>query len=270
MLSNLVKHELRSTQRIFLPLFGVVLALSLCVSLFVNTNISDSNVVLSTLFGIISFSYGLGLFSLFVVILVLMIQRFRTNLLGDEGYVMFTLPVSTHHLILSKFFVSLLWLICAIGVVCLSGLIVTFDMNFFQELVHIIQYGWQELTSVYGINAPIFLTELVFLFLLGYLAICLEFYASMSIGHSFDRRKMLYSVLIFFGIQFLLNFLSSFLMSSDFFPSLFGVLEINDFADIPPQIIYKILGFFNVINLLYCSLFYFCTHYFLNKRLNLE
>lgn len=44
-----------------------------------------------------------------VLTIVVTIQRFRKNLLGDEGYLMFTLPVSTSSLILSKCITALIY-----------------------------------------------------------------------------------------------------------------------------------------------------------------
>lgn len=38
-----------------------------------------------------------------------MVVRFRNNLMTDEGYLMFTLPVSVHQLLWSKLLVSMLW-----------------------------------------------------------------------------------------------------------------------------------------------------------------
>mgnify|MGYP006988889638 CR=1 FL=1 len=44
-----------------------------------------------------------------VMTVVLMVSRFYRNLLRNEGYLMFTLPVSAHALVWSKLIVSLVW-----------------------------------------------------------------------------------------------------------------------------------------------------------------
>ena len=46
---------------------------------------------------------------MFVATLIVVIQRFYKSLLGDEGYLMFTIPVKAWQNILNKLLVSMLW-----------------------------------------------------------------------------------------------------------------------------------------------------------------
>ena len=50
--------------------------------------------------------------------------------------------------------------------------------------------------------------EFVLLCLVGCILCCLTFYAPLAIGHSFDRRKMLLSVVFFFVIQIAMEIIS--------------------------------------------------------------
>ena len=55
--------------------------------------------------------YGFLFFGIMVVSLVVVIQRFYKSLLGDEGYLMFTLPVETWKLVMSKLLVAIFWIL---------------------------------------------------------------------------------------------------------------------------------------------------------------
>lgn len=269
MLRKLLKHEIRSSSRIMLPLFGLILLLSGGVSLSVRTNAIDSNVVLRTLSVIISAAYGIALAAVFIVVLVLMINRFRSNFLGDEGYIMFTLPVSIHQLIWSKIIVSCLWFVGTCVVVGLSGLIVAFDSELFFEFWQRLHDIWQAFNSYYALNGGAILIELLILFFLGYAATCLQFYSALAVGHSFDRRKMLYSVLFFFGVQFVVQFFSSLLFMSDsvvhFLEQTFQPANLETMSSF-----HIFFGLSILATVIYCAIFYFITTHFLQKRLNIE
>ncbi len=56
--------------------------------------------------GLILAAFGIAIVGVSVMSVVLMVNRFRSNLLSDEGYVMFSLPVSVHELVWSKIIVS--------------------------------------------------------------------------------------------------------------------------------------------------------------------
>lgn len=266
MLRKLMKHELRSTMRTMLPLFAVVLALSICVSFMVRTGAMDSDsTILSIFCALITGGYGIALGACFVVVLVLMINRFRTNLLGDEGYVMFTLPVSVHQLIWSKILISCLWFVGTCIVVCLSGLIVAFDTSFLVDFKQAFQMIWQEMNTYYALNGTAIFIEILVLFFFGYAACCLQFYSAMAVGHSFDRRKTLYSILFFFGAQFVIQMLSSLLFLSNGFESWFSHLDMSVMTSV-----HTFFGLSIFCTLVYCAIFYFITTHFLQKRLNIE
>ena len=104
MLGKLMKYELKACGRIFVPLYVAILVVAAIIGVFSNT---ESFQVASILIFIL-----MALFiGLMVVTIVLIIQRFKKSLLEDEGYLMFTLPVSIKNLILSKYLTSLIYII---------------------------------------------------------------------------------------------------------------------------------------------------------------
>lgn len=116
MLGKLIKYELMSTYRTFFLLFGIIIVTTL-------TAIGGDAMRLDLL-SILGTS---GLVFIFIPTIIIylytVIQRYSKNLYGSEGYLMFTLPVKTWQILLSKLLTSVLWAI-AIGVVaCLAALI---------------------------------------------------------------------------------------------------------------------------------------------------
>ena len=88
MLGKLIKYEFNANSRTFLPMY-IALILVAAVNRVLRVTMSEANLA----FGI-SIMLLVGLFmALGIITLVVIIQRFNKNLLGDEGYLMFTLPV---------------------------------------------------------------------------------------------------------------------------------------------------------------------------------
>ena len=101
MLGKLMKHEFRATARRMLPLFLVVVLLS-CF-LRISTAVIDHSTrslptILHMLNALLWVLFVLLLIGCVVFAVVVMVNRFYKNLLTDEGYLMFTLPVSIHKL----------------------------------------------------------------------------------------------------------------------------------------------------------------------------
>ncbi|MGM9578588.1 MAG: hypothetical protein ACI3VS_04295 [Evtepia sp.] len=207
MLRKLMKHEFRATARLMLPLYLAALVLALLSRLgdLATQHVPAVGVdILDLLYGIITVGFAAALIAVPVVAFILMIHRFRSNLLADEGYVMFTLPVSTHQLVWSKLLVSLVWFVGAVVVDCLAVIVLAADRAFFRNFREILSNVLNNLTqpdqALLG-HAVGYTAEFILLCLVGCILCCLIFYAPLAIGHSFDRRKMLLSVVFFFVIQ---------------------------------------------------------------------
>ena len=92
MLGKLMNYELRATSRTMLPLLLLTLLLSVftrMTSAVVQSGHSKFITVINTL---LILAFFLALIGTAVFSVVLMVVRFRNNLMTDEGYPMFTLP----------------------------------------------------------------------------------------------------------------------------------------------------------------------------------
>lgn len=136
MLGKLLKHEFRATGRIMLPIYGAVIVLSLLASVSGRLMDREPGTFLYILFGLIVAAFVIGIIAALIMTAVLMIRRFYTNYLKDEGYLMHTLPVSVHALVWSKMIVSLVWFAATFVVIWLV-ILLTFFIQTGTNLVEI-------------------------------------------------------------------------------------------------------------------------------------
>ena len=107
MLGKLIGYETKAFGRIMLPLYGATLAFALFTGLSIRFLPESAT---SGLPGVLMFMlYGILMMAIVIMTCVLSVTRFYKNLLGLEGYLMFSLPASTASLIASKVISVLIW-----------------------------------------------------------------------------------------------------------------------------------------------------------------
>ncbi len=267
MLRKLIKHEFRATARVMGPLFLIILVLALTANLSVQFLLDAQGFFPNLMGGILLFAFGIGMAALAIISIVLMVERFRINLMGDEGYVMFTLPVSGHHLVWSKIIVSTVWFIATTVVEALAMLICVFDLDLMHDIFSSAFFrrffeGVQELVTEFGLNLPMMAVELIALTFLACAVLCLQFYASIALGHSFANHKSAWSVLFFFAFQFVTQLVGGLFANTDFFTGLFNIGGMNSF--------HQLMAVLICMELLNGGIFYAVTTVTLKKRLNLQ
>lgn len=213
MLGKLMKHEFRATARIMLPVMGAMVALALLANLSIRGlagNLSDVP-MLRILFVLIIIFFGVAVVATAVMSLVIMVSRFYRNLLKDEGYLMFTLPVSVHELIWSKLIVSLVWFLGTGLLIILVMTLMALNLSHTNLQMILEQFpSWSEILrwlDEVGVRGQVitFLVQIVLGTLIGIFAVCLHFYGAMALGHMFSKDKVLLSIVFFVGISFAFN-----------------------------------------------------------------
>ncbi len=196
MLAKLMKYEIKATARLFVPLYLTLLFFALFNRILNPFEMLDSaeSFNLQVLFSLLSITaYFMLIIGTMVMTLVIMIQRFYKNLLGDEGYLMFTLPVEPWKHIISKFLVAMFWTVLSFATAMCSVLILLKVDNLFGELRRLIE----QFTELFGRYALFTMP----LYALIYLASgILMIYAAISLGHVFSRHKLLASFGMYFAL----------------------------------------------------------------------
>ena len=270
MLRKLLKHEFRATARVMLPMYLILLVTALGSNLAGRKMLGPSD-ILNILGVLIVMAFAFAICGVLLMSFILMIQRFYKNLLQDEGYLMFTLPVSVHQHIWSKLIVSVVWFAATILAIIAASLIVAYQRGFLWEFFDVLRWffeGPQKLKISETLNGTAYLVEFAVLMFLSMAAFALQFYAALAAGHSRANHKMVWSVAWFFGFQFALQFLGSLLfitLDRLHIPFPFH-LEIQS-ATVAIHV-----GLLMAIGcvIIYGAIFYAITTFFLKKHLNLE
>jgi len=214
MLIKLMKHELRATGRIMLPLFILVLLTAAAANISTRILLEVDSNVLNTLGVLIVTAFALAIAAVCIVAFFLMIQRFYKNLLQDEGYIMMTLPVSVHQHIFSKLLVSMLWFVLSIAVIVLAMTILAYEVGLVERFFRGLRLMLEELAvAEYTFDAVIVGIEIIFIGFFSVASYCLNFYLAMAIGQSFSSKKVLMSIVAFFVLQFILKTLGISMLS---------------------------------------------------------
>lgn len=269
MLGKLLKHEFKATARLFVPLYITVVVFSIINRLIIPIyNMSDTSPFIYKMAVVIGmFAYITAMVGLVLMTLVVMIQRFYKSLLGDEGYLMFTLPVQPWMHIVSKLAISMLWTVVStfvgIGTILLTFSKYIFTPEFYNEWSRMSSQLREALGS-YGVIVSL---ESIIMILLSIASAILLIYASIALGHLFNKHKLIISFGMFVGLRtvsqlLMLPFVLFFTFKTDSIQAM-GVMPDMGFIN----------GFILVTILYLCIItagYYLLTNYILKKRLNLE
>lgn len=268
MLGKLLKYDFRSMGKQFAFIWPAALVLAF-MNRFTLGNIGSNDTVKELFSGIAMLVYVSILIALFVISLIFVIQRFYKGLLGDEGYLMHTLPVRPWQLIASKAICALAAsvvsiLVAAVSIVllvpgALSG-ILSFWPRFFAAL------GRE------GGNGILLLVELLVVLLTTALASFFQLYLAMAIGHLFGKNRIALSVVAYIAIQTILNTVLTVPLAV---VGEWAGEQINYFlADTMANNAWAVIhGGFWLLILGTCvvgAVFFFGTEYILRRKLNLE
>lgn len=267
MLGKLMKYEFRATAIYFLPIYVVLVlvsglryVVSLISQKFSNGFSAFSGFSLSAIYLLLAL--GLAI-TTFIVIII----RFYKNLLGTEGYLMFTLPVSVEQNILAKLIPSVVWFFgsCVLGMLTIAPAMgLRFNDNPFTMF-----------TGIRLGDVPEIL--LAVLMVIGSIAgTFLFYYLCMCIGQMFNSHRFLVSAGAYIVIQTVLQILGIafiWICASSFSSQAFVAWLSNAFAfldKIPSgSLIYLFLIAANILSYGIAAALFFIDSAILRKRLNL-
>ena len=245
MLLKLLKYDLRSMWKQFRVIWPAALILGL-VNRFIfgaptiydgsfslvvgNYTFAPNGGAFTQWLGVITMFLFFGVFVAMVLVsFIFVITRFYKGLLGDEGYLMHTLPVRSWQLVLSK-------LVCALVVTVVNAIVGVL------ALVLMMPLNWTELfdTELWRMilralakhpDTLLYFFEFCALFLTGVTLGALVLYLSMSIGHLFSSRRVLMSVVAYFGLNILGSTLNN-LINRLGFPRWLAGLPVNSHGEL--------------------------------------
>ena len=260
MLGKLMKYELMATGRVFLPMYAALLILSgvsrLLALLPLNTP-RTIGIVISVILMV----------GIMVITFVLMIQRFRSNLLSNEGYLMMTLPVKTDSLILSKMFTSAIWSVASALMVLISIFIMVSSISDFQDWLAMLRnIGW--LIPGEPLQSVFLAIEIVIFAALSLFSGPLLIYTCIALSMLVNKRRGLFSFGAYVVITGVLQTLAAVAVA------VAAALELGDVTNFSSWSTYTqmhgVVLTMIVAGAAVCAAFYFTTRAMLKNKLNLQ
>lgn len=261
MLSNLIKHEFKATSRILVPLYLVLIFISIINRFLFQTGVKEG--VFAFFTGLLMITQIMLIVAILITTVLFMIIRFYKNLLSDEGYLMFTLPVNTHQLIISKLVATMIWIFVSIIAILSSLYIVFATSGSIEFIIREIQRAFTEMNVISGGNSVLLVVEFILMVLVGAVSNILMVYASIAIGQLFSKHKIIASfvsyAVIYNAIQIIIVMFLVILG--------YTLSDSINFTNVAPQVIFPVII---IITSLTCVAFYITTYCIFEKKLNLE
>ena len=264
MLRKLMKYEFKATGRCLLPLYAALLVFAFIIRILfkgslINTINKDFG-AFGNIANVLSiFLYGFTMAAVFVATFFIIVQRFYKNILGDEGYLMNTLPVKPYLNIINKILVSAIWTIvsCFVAFISILILFATFD-SFTDILLPALIQKFKNITSDFSNMYCLIFFEICIIGLVQLIKSITMIYASISIGHLFNKAKILLSFAAYIGLSIVVNIINSILLiiCSHFHPQ--------------PDIMWLFLLLYILLETAYFAVYFFITNYIITHKLNLE
>ena len=204
MLGKLLKYEFKATMRIFMPMYIALMAVAMVNRIFqigdIEMGFGISTAILVALFT-----------TLGIITIVMIVQRFNRNLLGDEGYLMFTLPVKSESLIFSKIIISIVWTILSGIVACITAFILVGTIEEFIEVISNLDIIWAEISMITidgEVISPIMVMGSIGLMsILTYVLFILQIYLSLAVAQlpKLSKHRRIVAFIAFIVINIVMS-----------------------------------------------------------------
>lgn len=257
MLLKLLKYDFRAMWKQFSLIWGAALALSL-VNRFTLDGQNSTSLVGEHISGWMMFAFAAVVTAMFVIAILFVVQRFSRGLLGNEGYLMHTLPVRPWQLVTSKLICgTVTWVGCGVVALVSPILMAPFDLH------DLLQFPWGRALWAFLKHPDTVLLVLEFCLLL-FAAIVLSIsvmYLAMSVGHMVSRHRQLVSVAAFIGLYIVLT---------NFYTRAFSIKLIQHLLDLTTVNVYGTMLTAIATMLIPAAVFLAAVCWILEHKLNLE
>ncbi len=258
-LGTLLKYEFKSVGRVLMPLFGLFLAVSLLCGLANFESIHTGVRVLAVALGVL---YTLMACAVVVVTAIVLIQRFNKNLLGNEGYLCFTLPVSVNSHIACKTISAGIWLTIGAITGMLSLALLLMNMVTPMELIIEGQRLLHEMAGFHGtLTGILVIVEIIVLLMLVFGEAAVKIYAAISLGQLWSGHRVAGAIFSFIGFSIVETILGNIVMVDE----IDSMLYRGDFFGM--QMSFAVVA---VSGAVLMAIYWVVSNRLLNRHLNLQ
>ena len=262
MLGKLLKYDFKETSRLLLPIYAGLLIISLFGKLMLATNLYTS--IPDALQILTIFTYILLIIACCMGAPIYFIVYFYRSLYSDKGYVMHTLPVTTHQKLFSKLITSFVMELLTFAVCFLSVLIILYERESFAWLSRVFQSAAPPFLAATDMHFSTFIILTLILLLISLLSQLLMYYASISLGQLFGGHRVLGAIAAYMGLNFISQIISSIILI------VLSVGSMDTYALMTGRTIIALYGLTGCLNLLLALGYYMICYYIMEKKLNLN
>ena len=275
MFGKLMKYELRYLSRIFAPMWVIVMALCILARLLFRPNFENMTYVEESILPILVIVLAVvALMTMMVVAAVVLIQRFYKGMYGDEGYLMFTLPVTTGGLIHSKALSAMLMMVIT-ECIALAGVLM---MVSYREIWNAAGMTFGELLKMVMDMNNLTATQTVavafWLVVAGVLTVAQGIYTvylAISVGQLWKKHPIAGAILAYYGIILVIGGIQSVLTNvfgESAMDMIFNVLNGTD-TKYSAALTFVMIAM-SLYSLLMTGIAFFGTKLILDRKLNIQ
>ena len=264
MLGILLKYEFQATARSLCPLYLALIIMSFVekMSFSYDYDTKFGKLIL----GISTVIYIVIIVSSFIVTTVIIINRFRKNLLLDEGYLMNTLPIEPWQNILSKLIVAAVWSIISTIVGVISIVILLYKQGIITEFINQIGIVIDKCYGKIGASIYVLIIEILVITILAIVREVVLMYAAICVGNLAKKRKVLAGFGAYIGINVITSSLSS-IFSIGYTYDLEIYLNENNLL---ASGLCSSFFFGIIVEIILAVMYFLITNYILKNKLNLQ
>lgn len=202
MLGKLMKYEWKATWKLLVCANALTLAMTIIawfmVKILNRPGYSDFQ-MMDFMAVMVLVTYVGSMFAVSVGTGIYLIHRFYTSTYGDQGYLLHTLPVDAHHIIIAKLLVSAAWELINILSIYLSVIFLfASSREIFESMMRRMKETIEYLGAEKVTAFTVIMTLIAFLFTL--FAKVLKVGACISLGQLSSNHKLLFSFVWYMAI----------------------------------------------------------------------
>lgn len=219
MVIKLIKRELKDSVKFYGPMQIMIIGLFIGFGIFINSIQKSYMAMLDITSGLSLLAIVVILLALAIIALLANIYILYTSIYGDRGYDLFTMPVTSTQIILSKILTIFTWSIASIVTSAIGAfilLVITGSLSSFLSGIVILFENLQFiLGSIDYSNIALLafqsLTNLVFASML------ILFCGAIGNSSKVQKNRVLMTVLIYFGLNMIVNVIEAFITGPTIF-----------------------------------------------------
>lgn len=284
MLGRLLKHDFKSTGKVLIPLYLLLVIITVIGSVLLGTKLLQRDEMLPLAI-ILLLTYILVLFAISIITSIFLVVNYYRNMFSSQGYLTFTLPASTWTIFNSKVITGFCWMLLNTVLTLLSAITLIGSACGFKNLGDVISVVFS--TDLSGVSANgasvlamIGYTPMQFLMLMILMLVTACFYSvavgfgCVTVGQLYAKHKVVGAILAYVVIYFFVQIITSAFMMINSFRSMFADIDAYTsdaaFTDMMQSIYKPLFPTLILIYLVIGTACYVASVIVIKKKVNLD